>query len=394
MFTKCDKQRGPVPRDITQIAVLIPPTIGYFADLLLGIQEYARAQTDWVLEVIPTYNFAKSTLLDWNPDGALFASSPDEDWASLIAAYKKPAIQVGGQRLANIPQVSTNHLAVGEIAAEHFLQRGFRNYAFCGYTGVEWSNEREAGFRRILERRNFSYIRFPDNEIAVHAKFVNSTLAIWLESLPKPIAIFACHDRVAMLLGKSCELAGIRVPAEISILGVDNNPFETSFPSPPLSSIMGSARRIGYEATATLHNLIKRQPAPAKLLIPPAGVEVRRSTDTLSIDDSDLSAAVRYIHQNADRELRVEDVAEALVVTRRMLERKFRTVLGTTPRDEIVRAHVEKAKTLLVSTHLPALDIAAQSGFPSSSKFSSVFRRETGFSPIAFRKRYGTSARR
>jgi len=240
----------------------------------------------------------------------------------------------------------------------------------------------------------------------IHASTVTGDLADWAARLPKPIGVFACHDRAAMLLGRACASAGIDVPEDMAILGVDNNPVECNLTNPPLSSVMGSARRIGYQGSILLDALMRggavedaalqsdspqiASPHPnSALRVAPAGVAVRGSTDIYATDDPDLLAALRFIKEHAGEPIEVRDVAKAAIVTRRMLERKFAHILGRSPRQQILLAHIERAKELLINTDLSMLDVALRSGFPSSSKFSTVFRRETSHAPMAFRRLYG-----
>ena len=165
--------------------------------------------------------------------------------------------------------------------------------------------------------------------------------------------------------------------------------------TPPLSSIMGimgSAKRVGYESAALLDRLLNGAAAPLKpLLVPPAGVACRQSTDVLAISDPDLVAALKYIKTNASQQISVGDIADAVLVSRRMLERKFNRILNRSPREEILRAHLLLAKSLLVTTELQVLEVAISSGFPSASKLSGVFKREIGVSPTVYRRLYGTS---
>jgi LacI family transcriptional regulator len=373
-----------------QVALCLTPTVGYFGDLLLGVQEFVRQHPNWITEISASYRATRGTLEGWKPDGILVDRRTDEPWEPLIRGFGGPVVQVGGQAMEGVPRVSSDNHAIGQIAAEYFLQRGFQNFAYCGYTQLDWSQEREQGYRAALTRAGFGCESFPEGKVFVHAGTITTHAAAWISKLPRPVAIFACHDRIGMLLVKSCEVMGLRVPEDVAVLGVDNNPFECMITEAPLSSIAGSARRIGYEAASLLDNLIHGQPAPSHtLVVPPAGVVTRQSTDILALEDPDLIAAMRYIEKHAGSSIRVQDVAEAVLVTRRMLERKFRAILKRSPREEILRCHVEHAKNLLVKTRDSIMQVGLKSGFPSSSKFASVFRREAGMTPTEFRDRYG-----
>jgi len=300
-------------------------------------------------------------------------------------------VQVGGPGTTALARVSTDNFEIGRLAAEHFLERGLRRFAFCGYQGTDWSSERENGFAKTLLAAGHQYSPFLGATGEIYVEAITGVLARWVHSLPKPTAIFACHDRCAMLLANTCALLGIPVPEEAAILGVDDNPLECGFASPPLSSVIGSARRVGYEAAALLDQLMrKRSVTSRRILVPPAGIAIRESTDILAVDDPDIVAALSFIRRNATRPTNVADVVNEIKISRRNLERKFQALLNRTPREQIRRMHIAHAKMLLLNTHRSILSIAIDSGFPSASTFSAMFQRETRMSPRRFRKLYSS----
>jgi LacI family transcriptional regulator len=159
--------------------------------------------------------------------------------------------------------------------------------------------------------------------------------------------------------------------------------------------VIGSARRVGYEAAVLLDKLMQGQSVSSTLItVPPAGIAVRQSTDVLAVEDQDIAAALRFIREHATDPVEVADVVAELKISRRNLERKFQTLLNRTPQEEIRRARIAHAKMLLLSTHRSILDVALDSGFPSASTFSAIFQRETGMSPRIFRRFYSSRASR
>jgi LacI family transcriptional regulator len=380
-------------RGLRHIGLFFPPTLGYFADVVMGVQEFARGEGNWSVEVCQNLPIARAVTRQWRPDGALVNLS-DGDWAPLLKQLDIPVVQVGGAPSPSLPGVLPDDSAIGKLAASHLLDCGFRNLAFCGYRHLAWSTQRADAFRLAIQRsgRNCDVLLGGLGEISTQS--VASLLAPWIRRLSKPVAIFACHDRVAMLVGNACSLLNLKVPDEVAILGVDNNPLECGFTAPPLSSVMGSARRIGYQAAELLCSLMRGAKVKNKpILVAPAGVAARASTDVLATDDPDLAAALRFIRANAGEPIDVSDVAEATLVSRRMLERKFQTALDRSPRQQILISHIELAQTLLIDTTLSTLAVAMRSGFPSGSKFSAVFKRETGLAPTTFRSLYGNHSK-
>ena len=383
-----------MPQRFKQVGLFLPSTPGYMSDVLAGVLEFANSAGDWVIEVCHSLAIAEATTAWWRPDGVI-VNAGEDDWSPLIRRLDLPTVQVGGQPLPGVPRVVTDHDAIGRLAARHFIERGFRHFAFLGYASLNWSTERRQAFCDALAEAGFT-CHDSGPLPTIHASTVTGDLADWAARLPKPIGVFACHDRAAMLLGRACASAGIDVPEDMAILGVDNNPVECNLTNPPLSSVMGSARRIGYQGSILLDKLMRGgavEDAALRFDLPlrvaPAGVAVRGSTDIYATDDPDLLAALRFIKEHAGEPIEVRDVAKAAIVTRRMLERKFAHILGRSPRQQILLAHIERAKELLINTDLSMLDVALRSGFPSSSKFSTVFRRETSHAPMAFRRLYG-----
>jgi LacI family transcriptional regulator len=376
---------------LLSIGLFLPGGHGFFSDVMMGVKEFARNR--WAIEMGSGYDNAQGLTSDWRPDGMLLSCYGGGDWQGLISRVNVPVVLIGGDALPQYPRVLSDDHAIGRVAGDYFIQRTFRNYAYCGYDQA-WSHRRERGYREVLTAAGFEPKALRAAGGQMHVRNVSRLLADWVRQLPKPVAVFCCHDRVARFVSNACAYAGIAVPDDVSILGVDNDPFECDLTTPPISSIMGSARRLGYQAAELLEKLISgAAPPKAPLLIAPAGVEERGSSDLYAIDDPDVLAALRYIRAHADSPMSVDAVAKGAIITRRMLERKFLKLLNRSPRMEILRAHIECAKDLLIHTNDSALQVALGSGFLSGSKFSEIFKRETGLTPSAFRKLYGASSR-
>jgi LacI family transcriptional regulator len=376
-------------RRIYEIALFLPPTPGYLSDVVSGVQEYARSAANWSVEVCSSLLIAEASVVGWRPDGILL-NAVDGEWGPLIRRLKLPTVQIGGNALGDVPQVRTDNEAIGALAAKYLLDRGFKNFAYFGYSGIEWAQIRKRAFTSALAERNIQCSAYDEDIGVIHSRNITGSIAKWVASLPSPVAVLSCHDRAAMILGHACSHLGLEVPEQVAILGVDNNIFECGFTNPPISSIMGSARRIGYQAAVTLDALMRREKIDrTPTLVKPAGVETRASTDIFAVSDPDVAEALRYIDEHAEEAILVEDVARAVFASRRMLERKFKALLHHSPRELIMRSHLEHSKRLLIHTDLSMLDVAVRSGFPSGSKFSAVFKREIGVGPREFRRLYG-----
>jgi len=293
-----------------------------------------------------------------------------------------------------MPRVMADHEQVGRLAAAHFLDRGLRHFGFFGYTAHAFSIGREAGFRREVLRagcRVESYL----SDDPLHPEPTglwrwDDVLQSWLAGLPRPVGVLASHDIQGVQLSEACRRAGLRVPDEVALLGVDDDDLFCEVARPSLSSVALPGERIGYEAARMLEALLagpRRRTASRTLLLPSPGVVTRQSSDVLAIEDEDVAAAVRFIRAHAHGPLGVSDVLGAVTVSRRSLERRFHAALGRGLGEEIRRVRMEKARGLLSGTEIPIAQVATNSGFSETKHLSTVFRREAGMTPTEFRRR-------
>ena len=199
----------------------------------------------------------------------------------------------------------------------------------------------------------------------------------------------AFYDFLGLQLSEACREAGLRIPEDVAIVGMGNDDLLCDFARPSLSSVAVASEQIGHEAAALLDRLMNgHSPPPQPILVPPPGVVARQSSDVLAIDDHDVATALRFIRDASHKPIRVDDLLNAIPVSRRMLERKFRKVLRRGISEEIRRVHIERARRLLAGTDLAISAIAFNSGFSNASHLSIVFRQETGLTPTAFRSQF------
>jgi LacI family transcriptional regulator len=212
-------------------------------------------------------------------------------------------------------------------------------------------------------------------------------LTRWVKRLARPIAVMACNDDRGLQLLDACRRAGVRVPEDVSVLGVDNDEFMCRLATPPLSSIDINLEGIGYRAAELLDGLMHKKPPPAEAVLLPAGdVIPRQSTDALAIDDPELAGVVRYLREHACEQIRMRDVTAATGMERRTLERKMKEVFGRSPKDELLRIQIDEAKRLLLSTELSVKAVSSRTGFGNSRYFSKMFRNRVGLAPGQFRR--------
>lgn len=381
----------PKPKPLPKVALLFETTNAYARGLLVGIGDYILSHGPW------SVHFAEPGPADrpppwlatWDGDGVIVRGEN----ARIARAVEKlgvPVVDLTPSRLLpKAPWVKSDDGAIAQLAAQHFLERGFRHFAFCGDPRFSWSNRRADQFGLLIRRAGRDcHVYVPAARSLIGDEQVDD-IAAWLVKLPRPVAVFACYDNRGQQVLEACRRAGIAVPEEVAVLGVDNDEVLCVLSPPPLSSIILNTRRTGWEAAALLSLMMKGEKlAPAAHLIPPVGVQTRQSSDILAIADPKIAGALRYIREHACERLRVSDVLKHCPMARRALENRFKQLLGRTPRQEILRVQLNRVKELLVGTELPVWEIADRTGF-DPDYLSVVFKQETNVAPSEYRRSYG-----
>ena len=168
----------------------------------------------------------------------------------------------------------------------------------------------------------------------------------WIKSLPKPVGVMACNDERGLQVLDACRRAGVAVPDEVAVIGVDNDLPMCELAIPPLTSVDVNAEGIGYEAAALLERMMSGKKPPAKpTMLPPRGVITRRSTDLIASEDEEVSRAVRYIREHACNRLQVSDVLTHMGMSRASLQQRMKQIVGRTIHQEIQRVRLNRAKT-------------------------------------------------
>ncbi|MES2695664.1 MAG: DNA-binding transcriptional regulator, partial [Verrucomicrobiota bacterium] len=325
----------------------------------------------------------------WKGDGIIARIETPRIAAAVVRAALPTVDLSAGRLVPELPWVETDDEQIARLAAEHLLERGFKHFAFCGDERFKWSEWREQHFAARVKAAGYDVQRFTaganganGGDVEAHAR----SLREWVESLPKPVGIMAAYDIRGQQVLDACRSAGVAVPADVAVIGVDNDALLCDLASPPLSSVIPNAHRTGYEAAALLERLMagKRVPTTAHL-IAPLGVAARQSTDVLAVDDRDVARAVQFIREHACEGINVSDVLRTVPLSRRVLEQRFQKLLGRTPREEILQVRLARVKQLLGETDLPLYLIAERTGFEHVEYLSVVFKRETRQTPSQYR---------
>lgn len=359
-------------------------------EAFIGIAKSAQTFGNIHLYAKVPHHTWEQAIRDVNADG-LIISSDTPDVIRSLAGMKIPAVNVAnyleGQGL--VPVIGNDDGAIGRVVAQHFLEAGFKHFAFYTDLRISYFNPRLDAFVGAIREAGFECAVGPP--VTVYGEGVNTELLAgrWLASLPKPLGVMCPFDGYAVQAVHACQDVGLGTPDEVSIIGVDNDPIMCVTVSPPISSVATAAASIGQTALELLLAIIDGdKPPAAPILLPPKEIVFRRSTSEMAIEDADVASAVSYIRTHVRYRLTVDDLLKHVPVSRRTLERKFLQVLNRTPLQEIGRARVAHAKRLLIETDLSLPEVARRSGLIRHQRLANVLKADCGMTPGEFRGKY------
>ena len=358
----------------------------YGRSILRGVVRYAQTRSDWEFVLPPMYSLASMKLRLADRIDGLITMIHSVRTLKRYRREDRPMVNVARTLSAEqlqregVPSVLPDEKQISEMIFADLWERRFRSFAFCGHPSASWSRCREHAFIDVCRRHDASVLLTHSTEDVPER---------WIRSLPRPCAVMGANDRYAWNVIDACRNCGIAVPEEIAVIGVDNDTFLTEMARPTLSSAELGGDRIGFEAARLLDLQLSGESIENLVTeVAPLGVMTRHSTDVLSIEDSVVAEAVQFIRQNASRAVSVDDVLEAVAMSRRNLERRFRRVMRRSLLDEIRRVHVDRAAKLLRETNLTIPQIATQSGYASHVRFSTVFKEQIQTTPTEYRRKF------
>lgn len=382
---------------IPKVVLLLESSRASGRALLKGIADFAHHHGPWSFFWEPGgLESAKPLLKSLEADGVIMRDGENLDDVLKLGV---PVVVVGHKRneISNAVNVITDSAHIGQMGADHLMQCGFKQFAFVGVCSssnetATWSQVREECFSRRLLERGFSsqnYLLQPTSK----QNWANerNALVAWLQSLPKPVGIMACNDDCGVQVMEACKIAGIVVPDLVGVVGVDNDEIVCGLANPAMSSVAINFERAGYEAAEVIHQLMQSKKAHGsqRISVPATHVVTRRSTDFVAVSDVALGRALRFIRDNSRSAVGVNDVSKAAGLSRRALERRFRSELGVSILEQIRKARTEQICRMLVETSLPIGRIAEALGFEDVQHFARYFRSDRDMSPLAYRKSFG-----
>jgi len=380
-----------------KVALLVESSRSYGRGLLRGIARYARTYTNWsLLHQEMTIDAQPPHWLTEIPvDGVI--ARVDAHNVDSIRRLKAPIVDVRCRRaFTGIPRVDTDDCQVAQLAFEHLYQRGFRRFAFCGFQYTHYSDARKKHFAQRVAETGCTLSVYdspaqpgaPVTNTEEAGLVDNEALSQWLKGLVPPTGLFVCNDIRGQQLLNVCRSLGLVVPDDLAVIGVDDDDTICPLSDPPLSSVRPDVEQVGYRAAQRLEQMmLGGQVVEDVEYIPPVDVVQRLSTQAEAIEDRELSRVCRFIRQHACQGIDVHDVSEFSSLSRRQLERRFRELLGRSPKEEITAVQIGRVRQLLAETELTLEAISPLAGYTHKESLCAVFKRETGETPSEYRRR-------
>ncbi len=381
-------------RNLRSIALLVDTSRETGRGVLRGVIRYNKEHGPWSIFFQPhgIDDSPPRWLMGWKGDG-IIARINDRRMARLLQQTGLPVIDVRGAiSPPEFPMVEIDNRILTDMVIAHFSGLGLKRVAFCAHRrgAVRLYDERCDAFvqRARLAGVPCSVYQSPSkrgHDLSWDEE--QRQLGHWLKRLGSPIGILACNDDWGLKVLHACQRFGINVPDEAAVIGVENDPFLCNLSVPPLSSVDVNSERVGYEACVVLEKQMQGRHVPTKTPLSPSHIVERRSTDVLAIEDRDVVRAIRYLRDHACLGMAVSELSEQVPLSRSMLNRRFLEVLGRSPKEEITRVQMARARELLINTDLSIHAVAKSCGFVDANYFSKRFHDQHRISPRRFRAR-------
>lgn len=369
--------------------------------IFAGIHRYARQQENWRL-IVDDWAWRSLPVRKGKPlpyDGIIGRMSAEGiDRANRLNV---PVVNVLF-KTADHPAagVFPDFDACGRLRAEHLLARGFRNFGTLFMSEDRALTVEAIAFHDTIESAGFecTSLQLDGNHSALgdgdanyrHWKRGKRRIEKWMEGWNLPIGLFVSEVDITRVLIELCFNRGWRIPEDVAIVAGTNEEELCTHPEPSITSLEYPNEQIGYEAARLLDKTLNasEEADPStqeKLYLPPVGIVARRSTDFIAVDDELMRRALRYIDEHLEQPISIDDVAEALLISRRKLTSEFRKNFKRTVAGEIQRLRVERVKRELYGTRLTVQEIARRSGFGSLRTLNEAFVRVVGCTPREYR---------
>ncbi|MFY7863964.1 XylR family transcriptional regulator [Roseateles sp.] len=385
-----------------KIALLFNANKIYDREVISGIASYLKStRAAWDLFMEEDFRCRLNGIDTWVGDG-IIADFDDPQICEALADIKIPVVAVGGsyedvrKYPAGVPYVATDNEALIRMAFDHLIEGGLRNFALFSLPESgenRWAQERESAFCQLMQKdRLWAEIYRGHATAAPTWVDAEQNLIQWVQRLPKPIGIIAVTDARARQLLQACSIAGIPVPEQVAVLGIDNDPLTRVLTRIPLSSVIQGAVEIGRTAAQLLHQMLSGgRVRDSRVLVAPVGINVQASSSHQSLSHPSVMRGMHFIRQYACQGIKTEQVADYVGVSRSSLDAHFRRELGHSVHTEILKYKLKAATKILANENTQIADVAVSCGFTTVQYLNAVFRRELDCTPREYRDKASVS---
>lgn len=362
--------------------------LGWYAEQLqLGIAKYAR-EAGWALDTLGSR--IHRWVPGWKADGIICLLGTNKTVDEYVHAANVPIVNIGYNATLNVPRVATDNHQVAKMAAEYFLHRGFSDLGYYYKNTGPCDRERHAFFRDAAEQAG---ARFYTIDVSAYGQSLKNSnvrflaLRKHLRKVPKPIAVLVENDDCGIEFITACLEAGLKVPHEVAVLGVNNDKLQCECSPVALSSIDDNMAAVGYAAAELLGRLFRGQRlTESEIMLPPLRVVPRRSTDVTAVKHLIVSEILGKLEKEYLRPLTAEDVASWAPLSQRHLHALFKFETGHSIYQHIMELRMRHAEQLLIETELKQCLVARRSGFSDERHLIRTFRRIRGITPSEYRR--------
>lgn len=340
----------------------------------------------WIIDLYRQPDLLLASLRDWKPCAIVTEYLAGLTEALVELGY--PVLLVpSDQPVAGVFHVDIDDVAIGRLAAEHLIARGYRKFAFVGRGDAHYAKQRLEGFQSVVGEVPVYWEEFRDwRQYDEYWREPDEDMVGWLAAQETPLGIFTAHDPTGRHVLEAAVQAGLEVPFAVGVISANDDETVCEMARPALSSIRLPWRRLAAEAVQMIERIRAGKPSGSPVLVPPLEIVSRGSSSYEAVSDPVVRRAMQVLVERVATLSSVEEWAAAAGVSRRVLERRFQAALGRSPHAMIRHERVERAKHLLSTTDLPVSIIAERCGFQSNERLTVNFRETVGIPPVAYRR--------
>lgn len=377
------------------IFAFLPIRLKSGREKLSGLYRFAaeRGREVRVFDGITTACQLRTLISSWHPAGCLVEASflgkdlAIADFAGVPTVFQGLDPCREGRGLFLVQQ---DPVAVVDMGAEELFRLGYRD---CAYIGTPeryfWDRARRDVYAKAARARRIKFHDFDFAGHAVESKEGHERLKAFMQSLPKPCAVMVAADYLAATAISVCKSLALNVPGELAFVGIDDDELICENTRPKLTSVHPDFEKGGYLAAALLEErLLRPKLRPCVRTYGPNGI-TRRGSSARLCSDMRVNEALSFIREHCCEEIGIVEIAAAMKCGRRFAERHFCAATGRSILDALRAERLEHVFRLLRNPRQDLGSIPALCGYSSAAYLKTYFKRVTGLTMSAWRKRCG-----